>query len=89
MIGIVRTQKLAEREGFAAREYADCTLCCWEGRSTLCYTARGWQRKSYIRHSAEAARSTIWLCSDKPDKQNESSSLSAILSWAIAAYINP
>ncbi len=28
--------KLAEREGFAACEFADCTLCCWEGHSELC-----------------------------------------------------
>lgn len=43
---------VAEREGFPACEYADCILCCWEGHSTLCTTARGWQRKNDIRHSA-------------------------------------
>jgi len=43
---------MAEREGFPACKYADCTLRCWEGQSTLCYTARGWKGKSYGQQSA-------------------------------------
>jgi len=43
---------MAEREGFPACEYADYTLCCWEGHSTLCYTARGGKGKSDVRHPA-------------------------------------
>ena len=45
-------ENLAEREGFPACEYEDSTLCCWEGHSTLCYTARGWKGKSCVQHSA-------------------------------------
>ncbi len=48
----VGSKGLAEREGFPACEYADCTLCCWGGQSTLCRTARDWKRKSYVRHPA-------------------------------------
>ena len=43
---------MADREGFAACEYADSTLRCQEPHYTLCYTARGWKGKSYVQHSA-------------------------------------
>ena len=49
---------LAEREGFPACENADCTLCCWEGHSTLSYTAHGWNGKSYGQPSAVEPLST-------------------------------
>jgi hypothetical protein len=48
----VGAKGLAEREGFPACENEDCTLCCWEGHSALCYTAHGWKDKSNIRHPA-------------------------------------
>jgi hypothetical protein len=43
---------MAEREGFSDCEYTDCTLCCREVHSALCYTGRGWKGKNYVRHSA-------------------------------------
>jgi hypothetical protein len=60
---------LAERAGFPACESADCTCCCWEGHSALCYTARGGKRKSYGQQSGVKPLDTIRPFFDKQDKR--------------------
>jgi len=82
VVGNKSVENLAEREGFPAFENADCTLCCWEGHSTLCYTAHGSKGKSEVRHSAVkplGLRSgPSWT---NRTNKSKASSLSAILSW--------
>jgi hypothetical protein len=60
----------------------DCTLCCWEGHSTLCYAARGCKGQTHVRHpSVKPLDLRITLSRTNRKNKTKASTLPQFSDW--------